>query len=166
MDTEGNYFSQEEFFKPTSSDELPEDDLNKNRDFLIKKYIWKNFLAFLNKNFFHSKLNGIVLIIDTILFLNSPKEYSQNLIRYLTKRVNECENSLNLKLPIYIVFSKLDLIEGMKEYFDIFNEKIANKVLGLSFSQILSEEYLDLEFKDLSNSLTQSFMNKNNFIYN
>ncbi|TKX32757.1 type VI secretion system membrane subunit TssM [Campylobacter aviculae] len=166
LDTEGNYFSQEEFFKPSNSDELPEDDLDKNKDFLIKKNVWKNFLAFLNKNFFHSKLNGIVLVIDTILFLNSPKEYSQNLIRYLTKRVNECENSLNLKLPIYIVFSKLDLIEGMKEYFDIFNEKIANKVLGLSFNQTLNEEYLEQELKELSNSLLQSFMNKNNFIFN
>ncbi|WP_348518134.1 type VI secretion system membrane subunit TssM [Campylobacter sp. CCS1377] len=165
LDTEGNYFSQEEFFKPTSSDEMPEDDLEKNKDFLIKKNVWKSFLNFLNKNFFHSKLNGIVLVIDTILFLNNTKEYSQNLIRYLTKRVNECEKSLNLKLPIYIVFSKLDLIEGMKEYFSIFNEKIADKILGLSFNQTLSEEYLNKEFKELSDSLLQSFMSKNSFIY-
>lgn len=166
LDTEGNYFSQEEFFKPSSSDELPEDDLDKNKEFLIKKNIWKNFLVFLNRNFFHSKLNGIVLVIDTILFLNNPKEYSQNLIRYLTKRVNECERSLNLKLPIYVVFSKLDLIEGMKEYFSIFNEKIANKILGLSFSKTLEEEHLSNEFKELSDSLLQSLMSKNNFIYN
>ncbi|EAJ1058409.1 type VI secretion system membrane subunit TssM, partial [Campylobacter jejuni] len=65
LDTEGNYFSQEEFFKPTSSDEIPEDDIDKNRDFLIKKNIWKKFLTFLNKNFFHSKLNGIILVVDT-----------------------------------------------------------------------------------------------------
>lgn len=166
LDTEGNYFSQEELFKPSSSDELPEDDLDKNKEFLIKKNIWKNFLVFLNRNFFHSKLNGIVLVIDTILFLNNPKEYSKNLIRYLTKRVNECEKFLNLRLPIYIVFSKLDLIEGMKEYFNFFNEKIADKIFGLSFSQILEEEYLNNEFKELSDSLLQSLMSKNNFIYN
>ncbi|HDZ5200825.1 TPA: type VI secretion system membrane subunit TssM, partial [Campylobacter jejuni] len=40
LDTEGNYFSQEDFFHPNSSDELPEDDIEKNRDFLIKKSIW------------------------------------------------------------------------------------------------------------------------------
>lgn len=165
LDTEGNYFSQEEFFKPASSDEIPEDDLTKNKDFLIKKNIWKNFLLFLNKNFFHSKLNGIVLVIDTILFINNPKEYSKNLIRYLTKRVNECEKTLNLKLPIYIVFSKLDLIEGMKEYFDVFNEKIADKILGLSFDKPLNEEYLNNEFKELSESLLHSLMSKNNLIY-
>lgn len=166
LDTEGNYFSQEEFFKPTSSDEIPEDDIDKNRDFLIKKNIWKKFLVFLNKNFFHSKLNGIILVIDTVLFLNNSKEYSKNLIRYLTRRVNECEKTLNLKLPIYIVFSKLDLIEGMKEYFDIFDKKISNKILGLSFGQILNEEYLNNEFKELSDSLLCSLMSKNSYIHN
>ncbi|MGH2327456.1 type VI secretion system membrane subunit TssM [Campylobacter taeniopygiae] len=166
LDTEGNYFSQEEFFKPTNSDEIPEDDIDKNRDFLIKKNIWKKFLTFLNKNFFHSKLNGIILVVDTILFLNNPKEYSKNLIRYLTKRVNECEKTLNLKLPIYIVFSKLDLIEGMKEYFDIFDKKISDKILGLSFDQILSEEFLNDEFKELSDSLLYSLMSRNSYIYN
>lgn len=165
LDTEGNYFSQEEFFKPESSDELPEDDLDKNKDFLVKKNVWQNFLNFLNKNFFHSKLNGIVLVVDTILFLNSPKEYSKNLIRYLTKRVNDCERSLNLKLPIYVVFSKLDLVEGMREYFSIFNEKIANKVLGLSFGEKPNEKSLDKDFKELSDSLLQSLMNRNSFIH-
>lgn len=106
------------------------------------------------------------MVVDTVLFLNNPKEYSKNLIRYLTKRVNECEKTLNLKLPIYIVFSKLDLIEGMKEYFDIFDKKISDKILGLSFEQILNEEFLNNEFKELSDSLLCSLMSKNSYIYN
>ncbi|HED6035058.1 TPA: type VI secretion system membrane subunit TssM, partial [Campylobacter jejuni] len=73
---------------------------------------------------------------------------------------------LNLKLPIYIVFSKLDLIEGMKEYFDIFDKKISDKILGLSFDKILSEEFLNNEFKELSDSLLCSLMSKNSHIYN
>ncbi|MCW1584336.1 hypothetical protein OLS48_03850, partial [Campylobacter jejuni] len=50
--SEGNYFSQEEFFKPASSDEIPEDDIDKNRDFLIKKIYGKNSLLFSIKIFF------------------------------------------------------------------------------------------------------------------
>lgn len=140
LDTEGNYFSQEKFFIPSSSDELPEDDLDKNKEFLIKKNIWRSFLNFLNKDFFHSKINGIILVIDTRLFLNNPKEYSKDIIRYLVRRVNDCENSLNLKFPIYVVFSKIDLMEGMKEFFEIFNEKIADRALGISFREKLNAE--------------------------
>lgn len=38
-DTERNYFSQEKFFIPSSSDEFLKDDLDKNKEFLIKKYL-------------------------------------------------------------------------------------------------------------------------------
>lgn len=165
LDTEGNHFSQEKFFIPSSSDELPEDDLEKNKEFLVKKEVWKSFLNFLNKNFFHSKLNGMVLIIDTRLFLNNPKEYSKDIIRYLARRVNDCENSLNLHFPIYVIFSKIDLLEGMKEFFEIFNEKIINKVLGISFSNKLDADDLDRDFKQLSQSLLVNFINKNHFIH-
>lgn len=165
LDTEGNYFSQEDFFKPESSDEMPEDDLDKNKDYILKKSIWKNFLGFLNKNFFHSKLNGIILIIDTLNFINSPKEYSYNLMRHLTKRVYECERTLNLKLPIYIVFSKIDLIEGMKEFFEIYNEKVVNKTFGISFKDKLRLDELNKGFKDISDSLLFNFMNKNTHLH-
>ncbi|MCX2683849.1 type VI secretion system membrane subunit TssM, partial [Campylobacter sp. MIT 21-1685] len=165
LDTEGNYFSQEKFFIPSSSDELPEDDLDKNKEFLIKKNIWMNFLNFLNKNFFHSKLDGIVLVIDTRLFLSNPKEYSKDIIRYFVKRINDCENSLNLKFPIYVVFSKIDLLEGMKEFFEIFSENIADAALGISFKEKLNADILDKELKQLSQSLFLNFINKNHFIY-
>ncbi|EAJ1270487.1 type VI secretion system membrane subunit TssM [Campylobacter lari] len=165
LDTEGNYFSQEDFFHPNSSDELPEDDIEKNRDFLIKKSIWQNFLKFLNKNYFHSKLNGIILIIDTRLFLENTKEYSNNLIRYLTKRVHECEKILGVQLPIYVVFSKLDLIEGMREFFDIFNEKIQKKAFGISFAEHFKEEDIQKSFEEISKSLFLRFVDKNSSIY-
>lgn len=165
LDTEGNYFSQEKLFIPSSSDELPEDDLDKNKAFLIKKNIWRNFLGFLNRNFFHNKLNGIILVIDTRLFLSSPKEYSTNIIRYLVRRVNDCENSLNLKFPIYVVFSKIDLLEGMKEFFGIFDERIADKTLGLSFREKLNADTLDKEFREISQSLLLNFTHKNHSIY-
>ncbi|MBK1973480.1 type VI secretion system membrane subunit TssM, partial [Campylobacter sp. TTU-622] len=165
LDTEGKYFSQEELFKPLRSDELPEDDLVKNKEFLIKQNIWQNFLFFLNRKFFYNKLNGVVLVIDTQAFLSNTKEYSKNLLHYLGKRINEIEDILDLKLPIYIVFSKIDLLLGMREYFAIFNETISNKALGISFLEEINEINLDKDFKELSSALLYAFMNKNQFIY-
>lgn len=165
IDTEGVHFSQENLFNPTSTDELPEDDIEKNKDFLLKKNIWREFLNFLNKNIFHSKLNGAILIIDTQQFLENSREYFDNLIRYLVKRVNDCESSLKIKFPIYVVFSKLDLIDGMGDYFKIFNENIANKALGLSLSNSFTKDSLNKDFKELSESLLFNIMNKNSLAH-
>lgn len=165
LDTEGNYFSQESLFRPDTTDEIPEDDLNKNKDFLLKKNVWGKLLSFLNTHVFHNKLNGIVVVIDTQSFLTNTKEYSDDLMRHLVKRVNECEKSLGLKLPIYIVFSKIDLIEGMSEYWSIFNEGVANKILGLTLDTEIHKEELQSSFQEISKSLLYSFMNKNQFLH-
>ncbi|WP_394977782.1 type VI secretion system membrane subunit TssM [uncultured Helicobacter sp.] len=165
LDTEGNYFAQESFFSPDNTDEIPEDNLDKNRDFLLKKSVWNKFLSFLNANIFHSKLNGIILVVDTQSFLTHPKEYSDDLIQYLVKRVNECEQNLGLKLPIYIVFSKIDLIEGMSEYWNIFGERVTNKALGLTLDSELRTEELQSDFQEMSKSLLYTFMNKNQMLH-
>lgn len=161
IDTEGNYFSQESFFNPNSTDEIPEDDCNKNKEFIIKQSVWKKFLSFLNKNTFHNKLNGAIVVIDTQAFFVNPKEYSNNIIRYLTKRINECEETLNIKLPIYIIFSKIDLIEGMSEYWKIFNDNITDNILGITIESQLNKQHIESSFKEISNSLLYSFMNRN-----
>ena len=161
IDTEGVHFAQEVLFNPSSTDELPEDDVEKNKDFLLKKNIWKEFLNFLNKNIFHSKLGGAILIVDTQQFLENPKEYSNDLIRYLVKRVNDCENNLKIKFPIYVVFSKLDLVEGMGDYFKLFKDDVANKAFGLSLSNTFNKDDLDSDFKELSRSLLYNIMSKN-----
>ncbi|PAF46721.1 hypothetical protein BKH41_08680 [Helicobacter sp. 12S02232-10] len=170
IDTEGGYFVQEEHFNPENSDEMPEDDLIKNKDFLLKKIVWKSFLKFLNARKFYKKLNGIVLVIDTEALLNSSKEESENMVRYFVRRIGECESNLNLNLPIYIVFSKLDLIEGMGEFLKHYSDNIAPKPLGITIPKGFNKnnshkEFFHQEFKELSDSLMYSIMAKNSFSY-
>ncbi len=165
LDTEGNYFSQESFFNPDNTDEIPEDNLDKNKDFLLKKNVWNNFLSFLNTRVFHSKLNGVIVVIDVQSFLANPKEYSNDIILYLVKRVNECEKKINIKLPIYIVFSKIDLLEGMSEYWNIFNQRVANKILGLTLCADIHKKDLESSFQELSKSLLYTFMKSNQSLH-
>ncbi len=161
LDTEGIHFAQESLYQPTATEELPEDDVDKNRDYLLKKSIWSEFLHFLKRNDFNARLSGAVLIIDTKKFLEGTQEYFDELIRYMIKRVNDCEKHLNIKFPIYIVFSKLDLIDGMGDYFRLFNEDVANKALGINLDPNFSKQSLETELKNLIESLFKHLMSKN-----
>ncbi|WP_103648558.1 type VI secretion system membrane subunit TssM [Campylobacter concisus] len=161
LDTEGIHFAQESLYQPTATEELPEDDVDKNRDYLLKKSIWSEFLNFLKRNDFNARLSGAVLIIDTKKFLEGTQEYFDELIRYMIKRVNDCEKHLKTKFPIYIVFSKLDLIDGMGDYFRLFNEDVANKALGINLDPNFSKQSLETELKGLSESLFKHLMSKN-----
>ena len=53
----------------------------------------------------------------------------------------------------------------MKEFFEIFNEKVTDRALGISFKDKLKPDILDKELKQLSQSLFFNFTNKNHFIY-
>lgn len=163
IDTEGSYFSFENFFKPTNTDEIPEDDMEKNKDYLLRKMIWGKFVKFLSKARFYKKLNGIVYIIDIMRMLNAPKEEMEQGINSLVRRVRECETQLNLKIPIYIVFTKLDLIEGMGEFLKLYNENLGQKTLGITFPTKFTfvPEEIHKSFQELSDSIKASIMGKN-----
>lgn len=164
IDTEGSYFSFENYFNPTNTDEIPEDDIQKNKDYLLRKMIWGKFIKFLSKAHFYKKLNGVIYIIDIIKMLNAPKEEMEKGIHSLIRRIRECETHLNVKIPIYIVFTKLDLIEGMGEFLKLYNENLSQKTLGITFPTKFSfaQEELNKDFQELSNSIKYALMERNN----
>lgn len=163
VDTEGNFFSLEKLFAPEHTDEMPEDDIDKHKVFITKKIVWKAFLKMLNKFKFYKKLNGIVLVIDLPRLIFGSEEELKSSIAYMVQRVSECENYLNLQLPIYIVFNKIDLLEGMPSFLKVYSDKISKKALGLTFgkNQNISEDYLISKFSEMINSFKFALMNKN-----
>lgn len=163
VDTEGNFFTLEKLFVPEHTDEMPEDNIDKHKAFITKKIVWKSFLKMLNKLHFYKKLNGIVLIIDLPKMMFSSEEDITSSIAYMVQRVSECENYLNLQIPVYIVFNKIDLLEGMPNFLKVYNEKISKRALGLTFSkhQKISEDYLKTKFSEMINSFKFALMNKN-----
>lgn len=164
IDTEGSYFSFENFFKPTNTDEIPEDDIEKNKDYLLKKMVWNFFVKFLSKARFYKKLNGVIYVVDIMQVLNAPKEEMERGIHSLVRRIQECETHLNIKIPIYIVFTKLDLIEGMGEFLKLYNENLGQKTLGITFPAKFSFnlEEMHKNFQDLSDSIKYALMGRNN----
>ena len=163
VDTEGSFFSLERLFEPENTDELPEDDIDKHKKFLTKKIVWKSFLKMLNHFHFYKKLNGIVLIIDLPRLILGSEEDLTSSIAYMVQRVSECENHLNLQLPVYIVFNKIDLLDGMPSFLKLYNDKISKRALGLTFSrhQKISEDYLKSQFSEMITSFKFALMNKN-----
>lgn len=168
IDTEGSYFSQEESFNPQNTDELPEDNIEQNKDYLVKKIVWKSFLKFLNKERFHRKLNGIILVVDIQELLCKDEQDLQNDFRYSIKRISECENNLNVCMPIYIVFSKLDLIEGMGDFVQLYGESVVGKALGITIPKKskISEIEIKAKFEEIINSFKFTLMSKNHLSRN
>ena len=126
VDTEGSFFSQEALFKPQNTDEMPEDDVEKNKVYLTKHIIWRSFLKLLNKLRFYKRLNGVVLVIDLPALLQKTQLEIATDTAHIVQRISELETYLNLQLPVYIILNKIDLLEGMDSFLKLYNENVSS----------------------------------------
>jgi type VI secretion system protein ImpL len=94
---------------------------------------WREFLALLKKYRSRRPINGIILGISLgdLLTLTVPGRDAQ--IAATRRRIEELNRELNIQLPVYLLFTKCDLIAGFNEYFDDLTAEERKQVWGVTF---------------------------------
>ena len=91
---------------------------------------WLGFLALLKKNRPKAPINGI-LIAASIAELNDARpDATIRLAKSLRQRVQELTEALEVFAPVYVMFTKADLIAGFVEFFEDQDQKEREKVWG------------------------------------
>lgn len=79
-------------------------------------------------------LNGVVLLVDmSKLFTRAEKE-RRDLALVLRARLTELGGELGTRLPLYVVMSKFDLLEGFEELFAKLPAREREQVQGFTFT--------------------------------
>ena len=79
-------------------------------------------------------LNGAVLLVDmTKLFAQTEKE-RRDLAFVLRARLTELGGELGTRLPLYVVMSKFDLLDGFEELFAKLPAREREEVQGFTFT--------------------------------
>ncbi|MGE5683248.1 MAG: type VI secretion system membrane subunit TssM [Bacillota bacterium] len=119
---------------------------------------WQAFLNTLKKNRKRQPVNGVLVALNIDEIINSDKnqliEHSKN----IRLRINELLENLSVNFPVYVVFTKCDLIQGFIEYFGDLSEIERSQIWGATFPfeppDILSvKTAFDNEFELLLNKL-------------
>ncbi|TDJ74802.1 type VI secretion system membrane subunit TssM [Pseudomonas putida] len=130
--------------------------------------LWTHLLDWLVRNRGRRALNGLVLVVDLAALLHSSPEERTTLAHLVRARLHEVSSKLGLRLPLYVVFSKLDLLDGFDEFVSQLRDAQREQLLGFSFKlnvtaasdTWLSE--LDTQFdqllKDLDNVTMSAFV--------
>lgn len=135
LDTSGRYTSEEE-------------DRDK----------WLAFLDLLKKHRRKEPINGVVVGISLLdLMKASPADlewHAQN----VRKRIDEVIDRLNIICPIYVVFTKCDLLNGFVDFFQDLNPGQRHQVLGCSLTRAQQQDtqprlLFEQEFQALTNAL-------------
>jgi type VI secretion system protein ImpL len=103
-------------------------------DASVDKAGWEGFLDLLKRTRQRQALNGVVVAISLADIASAPREERLAHARAIRKRIKDLTAQLTLKLPVYALLTKADLIAGFTEFFDDLDAEKRGQVWGTSFA--------------------------------
>lgn len=91
---------------------------------------WLGFLGLLKKNRSQAPINGLIVIVSIAELVSQSPEKSIKLAKNLRARIQDLTERLEIYPPVYLVFSKMDLIAGFTEFFECYEVNEFDQVWG------------------------------------
>ena len=126
--------------------------------------IWDYFLKFFTKKRWKRPINGIILSISVDTLLSKNNKQLEYLAKNFRDRFDELSKAFMSSIPIYLVITKSDKIDGFKEYFSSLNQNDKNEILGVTFNNDkIDDKIIKSEFEKLLKRLNSSVIDKVHF---
>ncbi|TQV76419.1 type VI secretion system membrane subunit TssM [Aliikangiella marina] len=108
---------------------------------------WEGFLNLLKRNRKRRPINGAIIAISLQdLLIQSEEERIVN-AKTIRTRIDELMEKLEIRFPIYLMFTKTDLVSGFSEFFEDLSIQEREQVWGISLPrQSKPSENPDFEF--------------------
>jgi type VI secretion system protein ImpL len=87
---------------------------------------WFSFLDLLRRHRRRAPINGIIIAVSVAELAGGSPEASIELAKSLRTRVQELTERLGVHAPVYVVFTKADLIAGFADFFHDSDRANAN----------------------------------------
>ncbi|MBZ9883761.1 type VI secretion system membrane subunit TssM [Mesorhizobium sp. CA10] len=97
------------------------------------KASWLAFLGLLKKHRTAQPINGVILAISLADLIGFEDRQLDAHVTEIRSRLRELHETLKVQFPVYLLFTKADLICGFMDYFGDFDEARRRKVWGATF---------------------------------
>ena len=94
---------------------------------------WRGFLQLLRQHRQRRPLNGLIVTVSIHDILQASLEDQERLAKRLRERIQETYSLLEVRLPIYLVFTKCDLVPGFAPFYRQLDEVGRGEVMGKTF---------------------------------
>jgi type VI secretion system protein ImpL len=94
---------------------------------------WEAFLDLLKQTRPRQPLNGLIIAYPLSDIAQAPAAERLAHAAAIHRRIEELQTRLGVRMPVYVVFTKTDLIAGFSEFFDDFDRERRAQVWGTTF---------------------------------
>lgn len=101
---------------------------------------WHGFLGLLKKYRPRRPLNGVFVAISVTDLLRQTEEELRQHASAIRQRIAELNGQLGVQLPVYVLFTKTDLVAGFNDFFSSLTDDERNQVWGETFSASIDPE--------------------------
>lgn len=91
---------------------------------------WLSFLNLLKKNRPKAPINGIIIAVSIAELTKNDPNYALDLAKNLRSRVQDLTEQLEVYAPVYVVFTKMDLVSGFRDFFNDYEQEERSQVWG------------------------------------
>lgn len=137
------WFTDDAILIDTAGRYTTQDDLNGTA-----KAGWEGFLGLLRKYRRSQPINGALVTLSIGDLLARDPQAQREEIRIVRQRLAELDEQLQVRVPVYIVLTKADLLTGFVDFFDGFGKSDREQVWGMTF---------DLEKSEKASGLADAF---------
>ncbi|OFZ71042.1 MAG: type VI secretion protein [Betaproteobacteria bacterium RBG_16_58_11] len=95
---------------------------------------WIEFLKLLKHYRPRTPVNGIILTMSFPELVQNHAETFAVYARQVRQRINEIDDVFGVKVPVYLFFTKIDLLGGFTQFFEDFTEEERSRVWGSTLS--------------------------------
>ncbi|HET8870202.1 MAG TPA: type VI secretion system membrane subunit TssM, partial [Aquabacterium sp.] len=122
---------------------------------------WLGFLSLLRRHRPKAPLNGVIIAVSLAELGTNKPEFAIDLARKLRQRVQELTEKLEVFAPVYVVFTKADLIAGFVDFFEDQDRSEREKVWGATLpydvaAKADAAEQFDRHFDELFEGLKEA----------
>lgn len=119
---------------------------------------WLGFLKLLKTHRAKAPLNGVIIAVSIAELANQKSDFAIELARKLRQRVQELTEHLEVFVPVYVVFTKADLIAGFVDFFEDRDRAERDRVWGATLpydtqhrtdAAALFEQHMDVLYQGL-----------------
>lgn len=98
----------------------------------VDQRVWYGLLDILKKHRPRQPLNGALVMLSLPELARMGEEERQSVAKSIRFRLTELQERLGTRLPVYVLFTKCDLVPGFLEFFSTLNKGKRATPLGVS----------------------------------
>ncbi len=115
---------------------------------------WLSFLDLIKRFRPRKPLNGIVAAVSLDQIGGAHEEEVNALARRMRERIDEVQNRLQMSLPVYVLFTKADLVPGFVETFNDLSKQERGQVWGFTVPLASPPADAGMHFQERFDELT------------